>query len=95
MKYLLEHLFEDFRCREGISSLFRDCVNGFVNVFNAHNHFNASDNFIRFLNFIHSFIEINVDDSYDGNHSFSGLMSKSKYIENIFFELFLPEALFY
>ena len=32
---------------------------------------------IRFLNFTYSFIEVNVDVGYDGNHNFSELMNKS------------------
>ena len=33
------------------SNLFWDCANGFVNIFSVHNDFNATNNFIRFLNF--------------------------------------------
>ena len=33
------------------SNLFWDCANGFVNSFSVHNDFNATNNFIRFLNF--------------------------------------------
>ena len=28
------------------SNLFWDCANGFVNIFNVHNYFNATNNFI-------------------------------------------------
>ena len=50
------------------SNSFGDCANGFVNIFNVHNDFNATNNFIRFLNFTYSFVEVNVvsyDDSCD------------------------------
>ena len=60
------------------SNLFWDCANGFVNIFSVHNDFNATNNFIRFLNFTYSFMEVNVDVSYDGNRSLSELMNKSK-----------------
>ena len=60
------------------SNLFRDCANGFVIFFSVHNDFNAPNNFIRFLNFAYSFVEINDDVSYDGNHKLSMLMNKSK-----------------
>ena len=60
------------------SNLFWDCANGFVNIFSVHNDFNATNNFIRFLNFTYSFMEVNVDVSYDGNHNLSELMNKSK-----------------
>ena len=30
------------------SNLFWDCANGFVNIFNVHNYFNATNNFIFF-----------------------------------------------
>ena len=43
------------------SNLFWDCANGFVNIFSVHNDFNATNNFIRFLNFTYSFSEFNVD----------------------------------
>ena len=38
------------------SNLFWDCANGFVNIFSVHNDFNATNNFIRFLNFTYSFM---------------------------------------
>ena len=60
------------------SNLFWDCANGFVNIFSVHNDFNATNNFIRFLNFTYSFVEVNVDVSYDGNHKLSELMTKFK-----------------
>ena len=60
------------------SNLFWDCANGFVNIFSVHNDFNATDNFIRFLNFTYSFVEVNVDVTYDGNRNLSKLMNKSK-----------------
>ena len=60
------------------SNLFWDCANGFVNIFSVHNDFNATNNFIRFLNFTYSFMEVNVDVSYDGNHKLSELMTKFK-----------------
>ena len=60
------------------SNLFWDCANGFVNIFSVHNDFNATNNFIRFLNFTYSFVEVNVDVSYDGSRSLSELMNKSK-----------------
>ena len=60
------------------SNLFWDCANGFVNIFSLHNDFNATNNFIRFLNFTYSFVEVNVDVSYDGNRNLSELMNKSK-----------------
>ena len=59
------------------SNLFWDCANGFLNFFSVYNDFNATNNFIRFLNFTHSFVEVNVV-SYDGNHNISELMNKSK-----------------
>ena len=60
------------------SKLFWDCANGFVNIFSVHNEFNATNNFITFLNFTYSFMEVNVDISYDGNHKLSELMTKFK-----------------
>ena len=53
------------------SNLFWDCANGFVNIFSVNNDFIATNNFIRFLNFTYSFMEVNVDISYE-------LMNKSK-----------------
>ena len=43
------------------SNLFWDCANGFVNIFSIHNDFNATNNFIRILNFTYSFMEVNAD----------------------------------
>ena len=60
------------------SNLFWDCANGFVNIFSVHNDFNATNNFIRFLNFTYSFVEVNVDVSYDGNCNLSELINKSE-----------------
>ena len=59
-------------------NLFWDCSNGFVNIFSVHNDFNATNNFIRFLNLTRSFVQVNVDVSYDGNCNISELMNKSK-----------------
>ena len=50
----------------------------FVNIFSVHNDINATNNFIRFLNFTYSFVEVNVDVSYDGNRNLSELMNKSR-----------------
>ena len=50
----------------------------FVNIFSVYNDFNATNNFITFLNFRYSFVEVNVDVSYDGNRNLSELMNKSK-----------------
>ena len=58
-------------------NLFWDCAND-ANIFRVHNDFNATDNFIRFLNFTYSFVEVNVDLNYDGNHNLSELMNESK-----------------
>ena len=63
------------------SNLFWDCANGFVNIFSVHNDFNATNNFIRFLNFIYSFAEVNVDVSYDGNRDLSELMNSEQNLE--------------
>ena len=60
------------------SNLFWDCAKGFINIFSVHNDFNATNNFIRFLNFTYSFVEVNVDVSYDGNHNLSELMNTLK-----------------
>ena len=57
------------------SNLFWDCANGFVNFFSANNDFNATNNFIKFLNFTYSFLEVNVDVTYDGNRNFSELIN--------------------
>ena len=40
------------------SNLFWDCANGFVNIFNVHNDFDATNKFIRFLNFTYSFFNL-------------------------------------
>ena len=56
------------------SNLLWDCANGFANIFSVHNDFNATNNLVRFL----SFMEVNVDVSYDGNHNLSELMNQSK-----------------
>ena len=60
------------------SNLFWDSANGVVNIFRVQNDFNATDNFIRFLNFTYSSVEVNVDLSYDGSHNLSDLMNESK-----------------
>ena len=60
------------------SNLFWDCANDFVNIFSVHNDFNATNNFIRFLNFTYSFVKVNVDVSYDGNRNLSELINKSE-----------------
>ena len=60
------------------SNLFWGCANGFVNIFNLHNDFNTTNNLIRFLNFTHTFVKVNVDVSYDGSRNLSELMNKSK-----------------
>ena len=49
-----------------------------VNVFSVHNDFHANNNFIRFLNFTYSFVEVDFDVSYNGNSNLSELMNKSK-----------------
>ena len=59
-------------------NLFWDCANSFVNIFNVHNDFNATNNFIRFLNFTYSFVEVNVDVSYDDSRNVRELINKSK-----------------
>ena len=46
------------------SNLFWDCANGFVNIFSVYNDFNETNNFIRFLDFTYTFVEMNVDVSY-------------------------------
>ena len=60
------------------SNLFWDCANGFVNISSVHNDFKATNNFIRFLNFTYSVVEVNVDVSYDGNRNLSELINKSE-----------------
>ena len=54
------------------SNLLWGCPNGFVNIFSVHNDFNATKNFT------YSFVEVNVDVSYDGNHNLSELINKSE-----------------
>ena len=61
-----------------LCQLFWDCADIFVNIFNVHNDFNATNNFIRFWNFTYSFVEVNVDVSYDESRNISELMNKSK-----------------
>ena len=51
------------------SNLFLGLCKWFCKYFSVHNDFNASNNFIRLLNFTYSFVEVNVDVSYDGNHN--------------------------
>ena len=83
------------------SNLFWDCANNFVNIFNVQNDFNATNNFLRFLNFTYSFVEVNVDVSYDGSHNLSVLMNKSKPGSNdsnknaILIFLFLTRSIFH
>ena len=60
------------------SNSFWNCANGFVNVFSVHNDFNATNNIIIFLNSKYSFMEVNVDVNYGGNHNLRELMNKSK-----------------
>ena len=60
------------------SNLFWDCANSFENIFSVQNDFNATNNFIRFLNFTYCFKEVNVDVSYDGSRNLSELVNKSK-----------------
>ena len=60
------------------SNLFWDCANSFVDMFNVQNDFKATNNFIRFLNFTYSFVEVNVDVGYDDSRNLSELMNKSK-----------------
>ena len=59
-------------------NLFWDSANDILNIFSVHNDFNATNNSIRFLNFTYSFVEVNVDVSYDGNRDLTELMNKSK-----------------
>ena len=47
------------------SNLFWNCVNGLANIFTVNNHFNATN----FNYFTYSFMEVNVDVSYDGNRN--------------------------
>ena len=83
------------------SNLFWDCANSFVNIFNVHNDFNATNNFIRFLNFTYSFVEVNVDVSHDDSRNLSELMNKSKLGSNgsnknaILIFLFLTSSFFH
>ena len=60
------------------SNLFWDCANCFGNIFNIRNGFNETNNFIRFLSFTYSFVEVNADVSYDGSRNPSERMNKSK-----------------
>ena len=60
------------------SNLLWDSANGFVNICSVHNDFNATNDFIRFLNFTYSFVEVNVDVSYDAIRNLSELMNKSE-----------------
>ena len=46
-------------------NLFWDCAKAFVKIFNIHNDFNATYNFIRFFKFTYRFVEVNTDVSYD------------------------------
>ena len=58
--------------------IFWVCANGIVNIFSIHNDFNGTNNFIRFLNFTHSFVEVNVDVRINGNRNLSELTNKYK-----------------
>ena len=42
----------------------------------------TTNNFTRFLNFTYSFMEVNVDVSYNGNRNLSELLNKSKPLSN-------------
>ena len=64
------------------SNLFWDCANGFVNIFGVHNDFNETNNFIRFLNLTFSFMEGNIDLSYDGNRNLIELMRPGSHGSN-------------
>ena len=83
------------------SNLFWDCANSFVNIFNVHNDFNATKNFLRFLNFTYNFVEVNVDVSYDGSRNISELMNSRSNGSNgsnknaILIFLFLPSLFFH
>ena len=57
---------------------FWDCGNGILIIFNVHNHINAMNNFIRFLSFTSSFVEVSIYTIYDRNRNFSELMNKSR-----------------
>ena len=82
-------------------NLFWDCANSFVNIFNVHNDFNATKNFLRFLNFTYNFVEVNVDVSYDGSRNISELMNSRSNGSNgsnknaILIFLFLPSLFFH
>ena len=54
------------------SNLFCYFANDFVNTFIVHNDFKTTNNFVGFLNFTYSFVEVNVD----GNHIFGYLKNK-------------------
>ena len=56
-------------------NLFCDCANGSANIFNVNNDFNTAINFIKFLNFKYSSVEVNFDVSYNGNCNFNELIS--------------------
>ena len=58
------------------SNFLGDCANGFVNIFSVHNDFITANK--RFKNFTYSFMEVNVDVSYDGKRNLSELMNKLK-----------------
>ena len=76
-------------------NLFWDYEKGNVKFFRVHNDFNATNNFIRFLNFTYSFVEINVDVSYDGNHNISEPGSNGSNKNAILIFLFLTRSLFH
>ena len=84
-----------------LSNLFWDCANDIVNIFSVHNDFNATNNFIRFLDFTYSFGEVNADVSYDGHCYLRELMNKSKPRSNssnknaILIFLFLTSSFFH
>ena len=59
-------------------NLFYNRENSSANIFNVNNDFNAAINFIRFLNFRYSFVEVNFDVSHNGNCNFSELINKLK-----------------
>ena len=73
----------------------------FCKDFSVHIDFNATNNFIKFLNFTYSFVEINVDVSYDVNRNFIELRNKSKLGSNgskknaILIFLFLTSSFFH
>ena len=59
-------------------NLFWDCAYGFANIFEVHNDFNTTINFIRFLNSTNSFADVNLGVSCNGNCNFSELINKLK-----------------